>query len=214
MRNKGFTLIELLAVIVILAIIALIATPIVLNIIEDTKSESKERSAELYLKALNLTISDKQLKNEIINDGTYRIIANGNLCSGVPSSSETCIGEMIEIKMDGEKPDFGTVIIKDRKIQKILSLSFTKNNIIFNSLDGNTFIRIDKFNVWDGTSATALDNLTVDESTKTVEINSAADLAGFRDAVNAGNLHGYTANLNVSIDLNTYTWSKELKKLK
>jgi len=37
MKNKGFTLIELLAVIVILAIIALIATPIVLGIIEDVK---------------------------------------------------------------------------------------------------------------------------------------------------------------------------------
>ena len=35
--NKGFTLIELLAVIVILAIIALIATPIIINIIEDSK---------------------------------------------------------------------------------------------------------------------------------------------------------------------------------
>ena len=33
MNKKGFTLVELLAVIVILAIIALIATPIVINII-------------------------------------------------------------------------------------------------------------------------------------------------------------------------------------
>ena len=37
MIEKGFTLIELLAVIVILAIIALIATPIVLNKSEDSK---------------------------------------------------------------------------------------------------------------------------------------------------------------------------------
>ena len=35
--KKGFTLIELLAVIVILAIIALIATPIVLSIIDEKK---------------------------------------------------------------------------------------------------------------------------------------------------------------------------------
>ena len=46
MRNKGFTLIELLAVIVILAIIALIATPIILGIIKDTKKEADKRSAE------------------------------------------------------------------------------------------------------------------------------------------------------------------------
>ncbi len=47
MNNKGFTLIELLAVIVILAIIALIATPIIINIITDARTQAKKRSAEL-----------------------------------------------------------------------------------------------------------------------------------------------------------------------
>ena len=51
MKNKGFTLIELLAVIVILAIIALIATPVILNIIDDSKEESNKRSGELFEKA-------------------------------------------------------------------------------------------------------------------------------------------------------------------
>ena len=46
-ENKGFTLIELLAVIVILAIIALIATPVILGIIEDARASANERSAEL-----------------------------------------------------------------------------------------------------------------------------------------------------------------------
>ena len=45
MNSKGFTLIELLAVIVILAIIALIATPIVLGIIEDSRQSSNKLSA-------------------------------------------------------------------------------------------------------------------------------------------------------------------------
>ncbi|MCI8544918.1 MAG: prepilin-type N-terminal cleavage/methylation domain-containing protein, partial [Bacilli bacterium] len=40
MRKKGFTLIELLAVIVILAVIALIATPIILNIIEKARKSA------------------------------------------------------------------------------------------------------------------------------------------------------------------------------
>ena len=47
MNNKGFTLIELLAVIVILAIIALIATPIILDLINDARAQAKKRSAEL-----------------------------------------------------------------------------------------------------------------------------------------------------------------------
>lgn len=51
-RNKGFTLIELLAVIVILAIIALIATPIVLGIINDSKESSNRVSASYIINAV------------------------------------------------------------------------------------------------------------------------------------------------------------------
>lgn len=58
MKNKkGFTLIELLAVIVILAIIALIATPIVLGIIEDARNNAKKRSAELVIQSVELAYS-------------------------------------------------------------------------------------------------------------------------------------------------------------
>ena len=39
-RGKGFTLIELLAIIVMLAVIALITTPIILGIIDDTKKSA------------------------------------------------------------------------------------------------------------------------------------------------------------------------------
>ena len=61
--KKGFTLIELLAVIVILAIIALIATPIILGIINDARKESNERSAELYASAVRNAIASYQLTN-------------------------------------------------------------------------------------------------------------------------------------------------------
>jgi type IV pilus assembly protein PilA len=52
MKNKGFTLIELLAVIVILAVIALIATPIILGIISDSKTQADLRTVEGYAKAV------------------------------------------------------------------------------------------------------------------------------------------------------------------
>jgi len=64
--KKGFTLIELLAVIVILAIIALIATPIVLNIIEESKKNTTLRSAEMYLDAVELSVSSSILKGQNI----------------------------------------------------------------------------------------------------------------------------------------------------
>lgn len=50
-NQKGFTLIELLAVIVILAIIALIATPMVLKYIEQSRKGAAERSTEAVAKA-------------------------------------------------------------------------------------------------------------------------------------------------------------------
>lgn len=51
-NKKGFTLIELLAVIVILAIIALIATPIILNMINDAKKSAAKDSAYGYMKSV------------------------------------------------------------------------------------------------------------------------------------------------------------------
>ena len=52
MNKKGFTLIELLAVIVILAIIALIATPIVMNVIDNAQDGANKRSVESYMKSV------------------------------------------------------------------------------------------------------------------------------------------------------------------
>ena len=51
MKRKGFTLIELLAVIVVLAIIALIATPIVMNTIKNARKEpQRERQITISSK--------------------------------------------------------------------------------------------------------------------------------------------------------------------
>ena len=68
--KKGFTLIELLAVIVILilAIIAVIAVPIVLNIINESKDNAGLRSAEMYVKAAELSIAQSTLKDKNIRD--------------------------------------------------------------------------------------------------------------------------------------------------
>ena len=57
MKNKGFTLIELLAVIVILAIIALIATPIILGIIDDAGKGAKDSSAQMIVDNIELAYS-------------------------------------------------------------------------------------------------------------------------------------------------------------
>ena len=58
-KKNAFTLIELLAVIVILAIIALIATPIILGIIEDAKRDAFLRSVELVVSTTDMDIGTK-----------------------------------------------------------------------------------------------------------------------------------------------------------
>ena len=68
--NKGFTLIELLAVIVILAIIALIATPIILGVIDTAKKGSAEASALAYVKAVEDQIVIGQVTTETTDDIT------------------------------------------------------------------------------------------------------------------------------------------------
>ena len=62
--NKGFTLIELLAVIVILAIIALIATPIILGVIETARKGSAESSVLGYVDAVEKQIAIDMLETD------------------------------------------------------------------------------------------------------------------------------------------------------
>ena len=64
-KRKGFTLIELLAVIVILAIIALIATPVVLSMIERARKGAFTRSAEGVLNAAKLFYTSSLVENSL-----------------------------------------------------------------------------------------------------------------------------------------------------
>ena len=97
--KKGFTLIELLAVIVILAVIALIATPMILNVVETAKKGAVVASANGYLEALENYQVMAEFKNEEKFTGTVQV-------------SE--INSKISVK--GDMPKSGTVTITDGKI--------------------------------------------------------------------------------------------------
>ena len=106
MKKRGFTLIELLAVIVILAIISLIAVPVILNIIRDAKKSSAKDSAYGYIKAVENYQAMEMLKgNKGLKEGKYNTV------------SETTIGETKYKKLNdivslkGDKPTGGTVTI-------------------------------------------------------------------------------------------------------
>ncbi len=106
-NKKGFTLIELLAVIVVLAIIALIATPIVMNTIKNAKKGAAERTADNYIKQVETAVAEAKLENKSVPNGTYNIDGNGNLTgAGLPDGK-------LEINMSGNKPTSGTVKISN-----------------------------------------------------------------------------------------------------
>ena len=54
--KKGFTLIELIAVLVIMAIIALIVTPLVMNIIRKAQRSANERSIDAYGRSAEIAV--------------------------------------------------------------------------------------------------------------------------------------------------------------
>ena len=56
-KEKGFTLIELIAVLVIMAVLALIATPLVMNIIRKARVSADKRSIDAYGRSIELAIS-------------------------------------------------------------------------------------------------------------------------------------------------------------
>ena len=99
-KNKGFTLVELLAVIVILALIALIATPIILNVINDAKKQAAKDSAYGYMDAVEKNIVSSELEDKSIKDGTYRVEE---------------LNKKISIK--GSTPDNGNIEIKNSSVK-------------------------------------------------------------------------------------------------
>ena len=65
-RKRGFTLIELIAVLVIMAIIALIVTPLVMNIIRKAKISARKRSVDAYGRSVELAIA-----SYLLDTGTF-----------------------------------------------------------------------------------------------------------------------------------------------
>ena len=77
-KSKGFTLIELLAVIVILAVIALIATPLIMGTITKAKRNSMKDTAYGILKAGEQYVGEKLLLAENDYNGETITLTNQN----------------------------------------------------------------------------------------------------------------------------------------
>ena len=109
MKNKGFTLIELLAVIVVLAIISLIAIPIIANVIDKAKEGSAIDSSYGYIDALEKNVA----LGEIDSSKGIRIPSSNTLSMGDIEGAS--ILESLKIK--GTKPDYVEVTFEHKKVK-------------------------------------------------------------------------------------------------
>ena len=131
MKKKGFTLIELLAVIVVLAIIALIATPIVMNTIKKSKKGAAERSADSYIKQVEVAVAEERLsKNEVL-EGEYQITSDGNLCRDKSASCSDKDKIIIDVK--GTKPSLGKITISNGKAEISSKITIGAFDVVYNS---------------------------------------------------------------------------------
>ena len=131
MRN-GFTLIELLAVIVILAIIALIATPIVLSIINDSKESATLRNAEYYMNAVEQSIMKKSMDTgDSYSPSKCIIQEDGNLlCDDT---------DKVTVEVKGNKPTSGTITFDKGKMDSI-TLIIADRTILTDDKDKQMYI--------------------------------------------------------------------------
>ncbi len=219
MKRKGFTLIELLAVIVVLAVIALIATPIVLNLVKTAKIGSAEQSVTGYVKAVENTIIKDMLDDKNISDGTYKY-------------------DSLEVDISGKRPTSGEYIVKNGKVEsgnfcvdgyyieykngqskkisdtceELYQVYESGTAIYFNPETGKVCNQNDAVSTT-GTRTGCMKWYTFnDEGSKTETVNMILDhntTAGV--AYNSTNSNSEMKEVKAALESDTSTWDKSLK---
>ena len=94
-RNSAFTLIELIAVLVIMAIIALIVTPLVMNIIRKARIAADKRSIDAYGRSIELAIAGYLLDTgkfpTDVSELTIEYSGNKVVCSTTQLNSDSSV---------------------------------------------------------------------------------------------------------------------------
>ena len=127
-KRKGFTLIELLAVIIILAIIALIATPIILNVIEEAKISAGKSEANMILGGINNYCTTEDIKAQM--DSNYSKICTSSMDKDdVPTMVNLGNATIDKIVYNGDK---------------LTELEITSNNHKFTLCPSGTFAMDDE----------------------------------------------------------------------
>ena len=164
-NKKGFTLIELLAVIVILAIIALIATPIVLNLINTARKGAFARSAEGVLNASKLYYSSNLVEDITPNKNTFT-------CNNKECLSDD--GKKLDV--DGNIGSGNVTIKEDGKI----FFTLTDNKYCAVKYEASSKVVVKKGNcsnidLTNDTTSPVIKNVTVNTTTNSIIIVVSAE---------------------------------------
>lgn len=131
-NTKGFTLIELLAVIVVLAIIALIATPIVLNLIDDAREGAAESTTTGYMQAVENAVL-KSMLDSTENDIDLPVCKIYTIDSGsktISSTESDCVKTLTVDVDDKTLPKAGgTIEFNDNGSIKVANVEVGKFTI-------------------------------------------------------------------------------------
>ena len=87
--KKGFTLIELLAVIIILAIVALIATPIVLDVVDDAKDSAAKSEASMIVSGVNNWCAASAMRAQLNGEA--------DICTDADGVTATEVSQMVDL---------------------------------------------------------------------------------------------------------------------
>ena len=109
MKKRGFTLIELIAVLVILAILALIVTPLVLNIIRKARISADKRSIDAYGRSIEIAVAnhllDTGLFPEDISSLTIEYSGDRVVCGKTKLNSDSSV-YLTNCKVNGRSVDY------------------------------------------------------------------------------------------------------------
>src|SRR5574344_146386 len=210
--RKAFTLIELLAVIVILAIIALIITPVITDVIKKARESSDLRSAEAYVKAAENYYAEATL------DSNKASLLGTNVIDSLEVNNAKATGEVYAYSD-------GTVAMaivlnnkcysktKEQYIDQIVVSDDTTNC----SISGVTTISINtpsstKVAVSSTISLSVTTNKTgivtwnsSDTSIATVDSNGLVTGIGIGDVIITSSINGESDSINLHIYKNLYT---------
>lgn len=112
MNNKGFTLVELLAAVALIAIISLIITPTIANVIKNNKIESCKK----------VFTSVEQAAKNYVSDNRYNIKEAFNGCETI-SESTGCTIKASDLKSKGYiTGDIKNPLVKNDKLKDNLKV--------------------------------------------------------------------------------------------